>query len=91
MTTFRDCLISAVDQGAITREAAADLDRRFQDLWAQKRLELGDGAAGSAAKEALEKQLRFEAIETARQVKLQAAAQDSVKAYITGHRGVDGP
>ena len=90
MTTFRDCLTSAVAQGAISKEAAADLDARFQEIWAQKRLELGDGAAGAAAKDALEKELRFEGIERARQVKLQAAVQDSVKAYITGFRGVDG-
>jgi hypothetical protein len=90
MTTFRDCLISAVQQGAISKEAAADLDARFQERWSQRRLELGDGAAAAAAKEALEAELRFEAIERARQAKLTAAVQDQVKAYITGFRGADG-
>lgn len=90
VTTFRDCLISAVEQGAIDRATAEDLQRRFDELHAQKRLELGDGAAGAAAKELLEKELRAEAIERKRQAVLTAAAQDRIKAYLQGHRAVDG-
>jgi hypothetical protein len=90
MTQFRDCLMSAVEQGAISREAAADLDARYQEIWSQKRLELGDGAAGAAAKEALEAELRYTQIETRRRVNLTSAAQDTIKGYIFGHRDVRG-
>lgn len=90
MTTFRDCLLSAVEQGAISKEAAADLDRRFNDKWSQKRLELGDDAAGAAAKAELEMELRFESIEGQRQVHLADAARGRNLSYLQEYRAVDG-
>jgi hypothetical protein len=88
--TFTECLTSAVEQGALSKEEAAELGRRFDEIRAQKRLELGDGAAGAAAKEALEKTLRAEAAEQRRQVLLTAAAKQNVGSYLQGYRGVDG-
>lgn len=88
--SFRDCLISAVDQGAISREEAAELQRRFDAEFAQARLSLGDDAAAAAAKSRLEAELRAEGIETRRRVLLQDAAQDRLAEYVGGYRGLDG-
>lgn len=90
MPTFNECLASAVEQGAISKDEAGDLGRRFEEIRAQKRLELGDGPADAAAKEALEKTLRIEAAEQKRQVLLTAAAKQNVASYITGFRTPDG-
>ncbi len=88
--SFRDCLISAVQQGAITKAEAEDLARRFDEDHAQLKLSLGDDAAAAAAKTKLEKDLRAEAIEKRRTVLLQEAAQDRVAEYLQGHRNLKG-
>jgi hypothetical protein len=88
--SFRDCLISAVDQGAISREEAAELQRRFDAEFAQARLSLGDEAAAAAAKSRLEAGLRAEGIEARRRVLLQDAAQDRLAEYVGSYRGLDG-
>jgi hypothetical protein len=90
MATFNECLVSAIEQGTISREEAGDLARRFEEIRSQKRLELGDGPASAAAKDALEKQLRVEAAEQRRQVLLTEAAKQNVAGYITGFRATDG-
>lgn len=87
---FRDCLISAVEQGAISREEAEQLQAAFDAEYAQARLDLGDGPAAAAARARLEKQLRAEAIEKRRRALLQEAAQDRVAEAITTYRGTDG-
>ena len=88
--SFRDCLISAVEQGAISREEAAELQRRFDAEFAQARLSLGDDAAAAAAKSRLEAELRAEGIEARRRVLLQDAAQDRLAEYVGSYRGLDG-
>lgn len=87
---FRDCLISAVEQGAITREEADRLQSAFDDEYAQARLDLGDAAGAASARERIEKQLRAEAIEKRRRVLLQDAAQDRIAEYLQGFRDLDG-
>lgn len=87
---FADCLANVVETGDLTKEEAADLLDRFNQLHAQKRLELGDGAAGAAAKEALEKALRAEAAEQRRQVLLTASAKQTIGGYLQGFRTVKG-
>lgn len=88
--SFRDCLISAVEQGALTKEEAADLGKRFDDEFAQARLSLGDGEAAAAAKAKLEKDLRAEGFEQRRRVLLQDAAQDRLAEYVSGYRNLKG-
>ncbi|OKO68419.1 hypothetical protein AC629_42140, partial [Bradyrhizobium sp. NAS80.1] len=90
MPSFRDCLNSAVAQGAISKEEAAQLNDRFQTEFAQARMSLGDDAAAAAAKARLEADLRAEAIERRRRVLLQDAAQDRLAEYVSGYRGLDG-
>lgn len=86
MAQFHECLASAVEQGAIDKDEAGELGRRFDEIRQQKRLELGDDAASAAAKEALEKALRAEAAEQRRQVLLTAAAKDRLGTYLSGYR-----
>lgn len=88
--SFRDCLISAVDQGAISKEEAAELQRRFDDEFAQARLSLGDDAAATAAKDKLARELRAESLEARRRVLLQDAAQRRLSAYVQSHRDLKG-
>lgn len=88
--SFRDCLLSAVEQGALTRDEAQALQNRFDDEFAQARLSLGDDAAAAAAKAKLEKDLRAEGIEQRRRVLLQDAAQDRIAEYLSGYRDIKG-
>jgi hypothetical protein len=87
---FRDCLLSAVEQGAITRDEADRLQQAFDDEFAQARLALGDDAAGAAARANLETQLRAEAIETRRRVLLQESAQSRIGGYLQSFRDIKG-
>src|SRR5262249_47696962 len=90
MPSFRDCLISAVDQGAISKAEAAELQQRFEEEFAQARLSLGDDAAAAAAKAKLEADLRAQRIEAGRRVFLQDATQDRVAEYLGGYRNING-
>lgn len=87
---FRDCLLSALSQGDITKQEADDLLRRFDEEYAQARLSLGDDAAAGAAKAKLEKDLRAEHFEARRRAMLQIAAQDRLAEYFAGFRNVHG-
>jgi hypothetical protein len=87
--SFRDCLLAAVDQGAISKEEAEKLQRRFDAEFAQARLSLGDDAAAAAAKTKLEADLRAEGFEARRRVLLQDATQDRLAEYVQGYRGLD--
>jgi hypothetical protein len=87
---IRDCLISAVKQGAITREEADALQRAYDGEFAQARMSLGDDAAAAAARLKVEKDLRAEAIEKRRRVHLQEAAQDRDAEYLQSYRNLQG-
>ena len=88
--SFRDCLNSAVEQGSLTKEEAADLQARYDTEFAQARLSLGDDAAAAAAKGKLEKDLRAEGFERRRHLLLQDAAQDRLAEYVSSYRNVGG-
>lgn len=75
----RDCLISAAEQGAITREEAEQLNADFEEKFAQSRLSMGDAPARAKAKLDLEAALRAEAIEKRRRADLTEAARLSLK------------
>lgn len=87
---FKDCLVSAVEQNAITREEAAELADHFEELRAQLRLALGDEAAAAAAKQKLEEELRRQAIEQKRRAVLAAQAARRISAYLRGYRNAQG-
>lgn len=86
MPSFDECLMSAVEQGAVTRQEAAELQAEFAERFAQARLSMGDGPARSAAKEGLEKRLRAEAAERRRQVLLDAGIGARLKTELKGYR-----
>lgn len=88
--SFRDCMLSAVEQGEISRAEADDLMTRFDDNFAQARLSLGDDAARRSAKEALAAELKFEAIELRRRVALQDQARARNLEYLQGYRDAKG-
>lgn len=85
---FRDCIISARDQGAIAGDEADDLIRRYERF---KRARAGDPrGADLAAKEDLGAELTAEAARKRRLAELQEAATDRIRADIAGFRGTDG-
>lgn len=90
MATFRECLLAAVEQGAISRQEADELARDFDKRRAQLKLSLGDDAAAAAAKDAIEKDLRAAAFEARRTALLADAAHGRLKGYLTEYRGLDG-
>lgn len=88
--SFKDCLVSAQQQGAITPAEAQDLANRFDELHAQARLELGDGPAAAAAKQRLETQMRFEAARERRLLGLTEQARQRIKRDVTEYRNRKG-
>jgi hypothetical protein len=88
--SFRDCMLSAVEQGEISRAEADDLMARFDDNFAQAQLSLGDDAARQAAKDVLAAELKYEAIELRRRVALQDQARARNIEYLQGYRDAKG-
>jgi hypothetical protein len=87
---LKDCLISAVDQKAITREEASFLSDEFDQRFAQHRLSMGDDLAKAKARKDLEIQLKAEAAEARRRADLTEARRLGVKGYLQDYRGRDG-
>lgn len=88
--SFRDCLLSAVQQGAISREEADRLQAAFDEEFQAARRTLGDDAASAAAREKLAKDLDADALEKKRHVLLAQAAQDRIAEYVAGYRDLKG-
>ena len=84
---IKDCLISAAEQGAITREEAQAMSDLFDENFAQSRLAMGDAPAFAKAKEQLEKVLRSEAIEKRRHADLTEAARLTLKTRLVNSDG----
>lgn len=82
--SLKDCLLSAVEQGAISREEASFLGDEFENRFAQARLSLGDTQAAADARATLEKALRGAAIEKKRRADLTEAARLNVLERLTG-------
>jgi hypothetical protein len=85
--SFRDCMVSAADQGVISRKEAADMADRFDELYGQFRMNLGDDAARAEAKAALEAELRAAAESNRRTRLLMQRASASVKTNLQSYRG----
>ncbi len=81
---LRECLISAADQGAITRAEAADLADSFEERYAQNRLSMGDDVAKARARQDLEAELRAEALEKKRRADLTEARRRGVACNLNG-------
>ncbi|RWN47185.1 MAG: hypothetical protein EOS03_12570 [Mesorhizobium sp.] len=87
---LKDCLISAVEQKAITREEASFLADEFDQRFGQHRLSMGDDLAKARARQDLEMQLKAEAAEARRRADLTEARRLGVKGYLQDYRGRDG-
>ena len=87
---LKDCLISAVEQKAITREEASFLADEFDERFAQHRLSMGDDLAKARARKDLEIQLKAEAAEARRRADLVEARRLGVKGTLQDYRGRDG-
>ncbi|MCA1241875.1 hypothetical protein LC092_05460 [Stappia stellulata] len=87
---FQDCLISAVEQGALSREEAQALNDDFDARFAEARMSLGDEAAARQAQEVLETELRMQAIEKRRRAVLTERARQRLKTELTSYRDEQG-
>ena len=76
---LRDCLLSAAEQGAITRQEASALGNDFEERFAQARLSMGDDLAAAQARKDMESAYRIKAIEDRRKADLTEAARLRVK------------
>lgn len=87
---LKDCLISAVEQNAITKEEAAFLADEFDQRFAQHRVAMGDDLAKARARKDMEAALKAEATEKRRRANLTEARRLSVKSFLQDYRGRDG-
>jgi hypothetical protein len=87
---LKDCLVSAAEQGAITREEARFLADEFDTRFAQFRNGMSDDAAKAKARVELEADLRAEAAEKKRRADLTEARRISIGNYLRTFRGRDG-
>ena len=87
---FQDCLISAVEQGALSREEAQALNDDFDARFAEARMSLGDEEASRLAREQLETELRMQAIEKRRRAALSERTRLRLKSELIGYRDEQG-
>ena len=88
--SFRDCLLSAVEQNVITKEEAQGLYDEFDRRYSEARLSLGDEAARKAAKDGLARDLKAQAIEEKRRAVLTIQASRRIKEDVLGYRDANG-
>lgn len=88
--SLRDCLTSAAEQGAITRQEATALLDEFDQRFAQNRASLGDDVAAAKARTDLETALRAQAAEKRRRAQLTDAARKRIKGRLLEHRTAGG-
>lgn len=84
---LRDCLISAAEQGAITRQEALELADDFETRHSQISMDMGDAAALAEAKKQLAASLRARAIDDRRTADLTEAARLTLKGRIIAQDG----
>lgn len=87
---LKDCLISAVDQGQITREEASALADEFDTRFAQLKNGMSEDAAKSKARKDMEAAHAAEAKEKRRRADLTEARRIGVKGFLQGYRDRNG-
>ena len=80
--SLRDCLNSAVEQGSINSRQADELYRYWQSRFERKRAGMSDGEAARAARDELAAELRLEAAEKRRRVKLAEEKRKALSARL---------
>ena len=88
--SFRDCIFSARDQGALSAEEADDLIRRYEaHVGANKATDHPGGPEG-AAKDALAKEIDDAALRKERLAELAAAKADEIAGFLEEYRDASG-
>jgi len=87
---LKDCLVSAREQGEITRAEEKFLADEFDARFAQLRNGMSEEQARSTARKNLEAALRAQAIEKKRRADLTEARRIGIKRYLQGYRDRDG-
>lgn len=88
--SLRDCLNSAVAQGAINSRQAEELNRYFEARFNRKRGTMSDAEARAAARDEVVASLRAEAKEQRRQVLLAEAARKEIADFVENYRDLRG-
>jgi len=83
---LKDCLISAVDQGAISKAEASALADEFDQRFAQLRNGMSDDLAKARVRKDMEAALVAEAAEKRRRANLTEARRIGIKGYLQGYR-----
>jgi hypothetical protein len=83
---LKDCLISAREQGAISKDEEKQLADAFDERFAQLKNGMSEDLAKAKARQDLEKALKAEAIEKKRRADLTEARRLGVKSYLQGYR-----
>jgi len=84
--SLRDCLNSAVQQGAINSRQAEELHRYYNERFNRKRPGMTEREAAAAARDEVVGALRAEAKELRRQVKLNEARRKEIASFIENYR-----
>lgn len=87
---FRDCIISARDQGALTPEEADDLIRRYEGHVRSQAGTAHPGGPEAAAKEALAKEVSDQAARKKFIADLSAGVSAEIRDYLDDYTGPDG-
>ena len=88
--SLRDCLNSAVAQGAINTRQADELNRYYDARFKRKRGTMSDAEAKQAARDEVAAALRADAKEARRQVLLAEAARKDLSAFVENYRDKKG-
>lgn len=88
--SLRDCLKSAVDQGAINTRQAEELNRYYEARFNRKRAGMSEAEAKKAARDEVAAALRADAQEQRRQVLLTEAARKELASFIENYRDKTG-
>jgi hypothetical protein len=88
--SLRDCLNSAVEQGAINSRQADELTRYYEARFNRKRANMSEAEARQAARDEVAAALRSDAKEQRRQVMLTEAARKDLATFIEDYRNKKG-
>jgi len=88
--SLRDCLNSAVEQGAINSRQAEELNRYYEARFKRKRAGMTEAEAKKAARDEVVASLRSEAMEQRRQVLLTEARRKEIADFIENYRDLKG-
>ncbi len=83
--SLRDCLRSAVEQGAINSRQADELNRYYEERFSKKRPGMTDAEARVAARDEVVKSLRADAMEQRRQVLLAEGKRKEIADFIENY------